>query len=89
MKADIPDIPEEGREFARKMIQQVAASRGVTEAEMREEIKNVISLGMNSADPAVQAGWRSLARNSGEPSPEELVLQLSEHIRRGLSKSKA
>ena len=59
---------------------KVSEKLDVSEQEVKNEISNAISEGMNSTDPEVQGIWDELFPEGGEPSPEALIEMLSRAI---------
>ena len=65
---------------ARKAIKQLAKEHGVSEAEVRAEMRETMLAGMANPDPAVQARWASIQWRGKEPTVEEFLACVTEMI---------
>ena len=60
-------------EIARKSLRETAKANGISEKQMRTEIKEAMRAGMENPDPAVQKQWREIPWRGPEPTVEEFV----------------
>lgn len=73
---------------ATKILRRVASENGVSLSEVRREIQIAIDAAMSNPDPAVQAQWKAMSREGKVPSPEEVIIYLTEKIQDGNSNGK-
>lgn len=66
--------PDEMLALAKNMIHMIAQENGVTEEEVRRDITEAIKAGMANPDLEIQARWKSIPWESGEPTAEEFIL---------------
>lgn len=74
-------------EEAKAIIKKLARQSGVSEEEMREEIKLAMEIGRSNPDPEVKAKWAEFDYAGSEPSIEEFVLWVSELTNKSLDSS--
>ncbi len=67
--------------IAQKAIGRIALQEGKTVEQVRQEISHALTAGMLSPDPKVQAYWRKIPHEKEVPSPEEVIVFLSEKAR--------
>ena len=60
-------------EIARKSLKETAKANGITEKQMRAEIKKAMRTGMENPDPAVKKQWEAIPWRGPEPTVEEFV----------------
>ena len=63
-----------------KAIEAIAARNGVTADEVRREIQLAIDLAMQDSDPEIRKRWDSIPSKGKKPTPEELILYISQNI---------
>ena len=73
-------ISDEAIKRAKRAIKQLAKEHGVSEAEVRKEMKEAMLVGMANPDPAVQARWASIQWRGAEPSVEEFVACITQTV---------
>ena len=56
-----------------RMLDQIAAIRQATPAEVRESMQMAMVSALNDPDPAVQAMWDSVPREGSVPTLEEFM----------------
>ena len=56
-----------------RMLDQIAAIRQATPAEVRESMQMAMVSALNDPDPAVQAMWDSVPRQGSVPTLEEFM----------------
>ena len=66
------------------VITQIAREHGVTEAEVRRDITELIVEGMKTPDPAAQELWKQCPRTGDMPTPEEFIFWTSGLVMDGL-----
>lgn len=64
-----------------KALKQVAEQNSVSIEEVRAEIEKAIEIGMANPDPEIQKQWKPLCKNDKKPTPEELIMRLSNSIK--------
>ena len=64
----------------KNIIRQIAKQNGVTPAEVKKDIREVIRIGMASPDPAVQAHWRNMSPTGDEPSINQVLTYLVANV---------
>jgi hypothetical protein len=62
---------------AEDALREVARQNGVSEVEMRREIKAAIAKALESPDPTVQAYWKSFPCKGEYPTPEEVISDIA------------
>lgn len=67
---------------AENAIRKIALREGVTVEYVRKQIQIAMINGLCSNDPEVKAFWDSIPREKEAPSPEELILYVSEMVKR-------
>lgn len=67
---------------AENAIRKIALREGVTVEYVRKQIQIAMINGLCSSDPEVKAFWDSIPREKEAPSPEELILYVSEMVKR-------
>ena len=60
-----------------RAIEKLAAQKGVSVAEIREEIEIAINIAMSSPDPAAKKFWAEIMKNGKKPTPEEFIQYVS------------
>lgn len=60
-----------------RIIAQIAVKNGVTEAEVRRDITELIETAMANPDPIVRAQWEMCPRAGEIPTPEEFIFWTS------------
>lgn len=63
---------------AARIFEQAAAAKGIPVEEVRAKIQRVIALGINSKDPETQEQWREMSKKGEWPTPEEVIMYLSQ-----------
>ena len=58
-------------------IEQLAIQKGISVAEIREEIEIAIDAAMQNPDPAAQAHWAEIMKSGKKPTPEEFIEYIS------------
>ena len=64
-----------------KAFKKIAEKEGVTVEEVREEIQKAIDAAMQSDDPAVKLYWKNICNHGKTPTPEEVVIYISEQVK--------
>jgi hypothetical protein len=67
---------------AENAIRQIAIREGVTIEYVRKQMQIAMINGLCSSDPEVKAFWDSIPREKEVPSPEELIIYVSEIVKR-------
>ena len=62
------------------IIQAVAKQNGVTEEQVRKDMKEAMLAGMNNPDPKVQAEWKSFHYAGDEPTVEEFIIWMTSRM---------
>lgn len=72
--------------YMEKVIAQIAQKHGVTEAEVRRDITELIVESMKNAqgDPAVLELWKTCPCKGDIPTPEEFIFWTSRQVVNGL-----
>lgn len=70
-------LTPEQQKHMEQVIKQIAKEHGVTEAEVRRDITEVIVESMKTPDPVAQDLWRSCPRAGDIPTPEEFIFWTS------------
>lgn len=70
-------------ETARQAIRQIAASEGVSEAKVREEITVAIRAALDNPDPQARALWATIPKSGEIPTPEELMTWVAKRVKDG------
>ena len=73
-------ISDEAIKRAKRAIKQLAKEHGVSEAEVRKEMREAMLAGTANPDPAVQARWASIQWCGEEPTVEEFIACMTEYI---------
>lgn len=73
----------------KKVITQIAQRHGVTEAEVRRDITEVIVEGIKNSqdDPVAQALWKACPCKGNIPTPEEFIFWTSSRVLENLEGS--
>ena len=56
-----------------RAIEQLALQKGISIAEIREEIEIAINAAMTNPDPAAKKFWTEIMKNGKKPTPEEFI----------------
>ncbi len=72
---------QQNRDVAKRAIRKIAERDGVTSAYVEKQIKIAMMNGLCSSDPAIKAFWDQIPRENEVPTPEELIIYLSEYIK--------
>lgn len=67
---------------AEKAIREIAQREGITTEYVRKQIQVAMLNGLCSTNPRVKAFWDSIPRNKEVPTPEELIIYISEMVKR-------
>ncbi len=67
--------------IAENAIRKIALREGATVEYVRKQIQIAMINGLCSGDPEVKAFWDSIPREKEVPSPEELILYVSEMVK--------
>jgi hypothetical protein len=67
---------------AENAIRKIALREGVTVEYVRKQMQIAMINGLCSSDPEVKAFWDSIPRKKEVPSPEELIIYISEIVKR-------
>ena len=67
---------------AERAIQKIAEQESVTAEYVRKQMQLAILSGLCSSDPNARGFWDKVPNKNGVPSPEELILYISEKIKR-------
>lgn len=59
-----------------RAISRVAESNGITSDDVRRNIMEMLEVGRNSTDPAVQAAWSKVPCRGDVPSVEDVMLYI-------------
>lgn len=62
------------------IIREVANKNGVSEKEVRKEMKIAIRAAMQSTDPIAQFFWKQIAPDGREPSIDKVIAALTSRI---------
>ena len=62
------------------IIREVAKKNGVSEKEVRNELKIAIRVAMQSTDPIAQFFWKQIVPDGREPSVEKVIAALASTI---------
>lgn len=68
--------------YITKILRQVALANGVSVSEVRKELQIAIEAAMSNPDPTVQAEWKAMSHDGRVPSPEEVLIYLTEKIKK-------
>lgn len=71
-------ITAQERQRAQQAIEQIARQRGVAEAEVRREMTEMITQAMADPNPAVRLMWETCPCAGRVPTPEEMLIWVSE-----------
>ena len=77
------DMDKKRLKIATRTLEAVAMKEGVTVSEVKKEIQKAMLIGLCSQDPAVQAHWAKIPREGEVPTPEEVILFLTEQFAQG------
>lgn len=66
--------------YARTIISRIAKQQGISTAECRAAIQEVISTAWATSDPEVKDRQIRLVGDSTMPSPEEIIILISKEI---------
>ncbi len=69
-------------EAAEKAIEQIAFEHGVTVYEIRKQIDIAMINGLVSDDPKIKVFWQNVPRVGEYPTPEELIVYLSNMVKK-------
>ena len=67
---------------AENAIRQIAIREGVTIEYVRKQMQIAMINGLCSSDSDVKAFWDSIPREKEVPTPEELIIYISEMVKR-------
>lgn len=67
---------------AENAIRKIAIREGVTVEYVRKQMQIAMINGLCSSDPEVKAFWDSIPREKEVPTPEELIIYVSEMVKR-------
>lgn len=76
------DIDKSKQLVAENAIKKIADREGVTPDYVKTQIQISMMNGLCSTDPTVKAFWASVPREKEVPTPEELIIYISENIKR-------
>lgn len=62
-------------------LKRIALREGKTTAEIREEIRKAILIGLCSQDPRVKAYWKRIPCEGMVPTPEDVILFLADEVK--------
>ena len=62
-------------------LEKVALKNGISIAEVYKEIELAIDVSMASSDPEKQVCWEKMLSKRGKPTPEEVIICLTEKIK--------
>lgn len=65
---------------AKEIISRMAQSKNIPESQLRSDMQEAISYGMNNPDPNVQAQWDSFQYAGTEPTIEEFILWMASKV---------
>ena len=71
-------------EKARQAITTVAENENISKDEVLKEMREAMSEGLNSTDPAVKEMWERIPCKGETPEPEELIAWLAEQVKKKL-----
>lgn len=57
----------------KNIIKEVAKANGITEQEVKNEMRIAIKTAMQSKEPAAQAFWKQIAPDGKEPPVEKVI----------------
>ncbi len=63
---------------AKRALEQLAQQRGVNVETVRHEMETAIAAASQSTDPKARAFWMSVPHEKEYPTPEELIVYMSE-----------
>lgn len=72
----------EKQRVAENAIRKIAEREGVTVESARKHMQIAMINGLCSTNPKVKAFWDSIPREKEVPTPEELIIYVSETIKR-------
>ena len=61
----------------KNIIKEVAKAHGISEQEVRNEMRVAIRAAMKSTDPTAQAFWKQIAPDGKEPPVEKVIASIS------------
>lgn len=61
----------------KNIIKEVAKAHGISEQEVRNEMRVAIRAAMKSTDPTAQACWKQIAPDGKEPPVEKVIASIS------------
>ena len=61
----------------KNIIKEVAKAHGISEQEVRNEMRVANRAAMNSTDPTAQAFWKHIAPDGKEPPVEKVIASIS------------
>lgn len=67
---------------AENAIRKIAERDGVSTEYVRKQMQIAMINGLCSTDPKVKAFWAAVPRESEVPTPEELIIYISETVKR-------
>jgi len=73
---------EKRLQIAKNSIIKLAEQEGVSVEYVRIQIEEAIQNGLDSEDEKKKAFWESIPRERDVPTPEEVVLYISEQVKR-------
>ena len=66
-----------GGSISKNIIKEVAKAHGISEQEVRNEMRVAIRAAMNSTDPTAQAFWKHIAPDGKETPVEKVIASIS------------
>ena len=61
----------------KNIIKEVAKANGITEQEVKNEMRIAIKAAMQSKEPAAQAFWKQIAPDGKEPPVEKVIASIA------------
>jgi len=75
-------IDEKKLQIAKNSIIKLAGQEGVSVEYVRKQIEAAIQNGLDIEDEKKKAFWESIPRKRDVPTPEEVILYISEQVKR-------
>lgn len=69
--------------IARNSIKEIAKRDGVSVEYVRKQMKTAMLGGLCSTDPQIKQFWDSVPREGETPTPEELIIYITQIVKRG------
>jgi hypothetical protein len=73
---------EKKLQIAKNSIKKLAEQEGVSDEYVRIQLEEAIQNGLDSEDEKKKAFWESIPRERDVPTPEEVILYISEQVKR-------